>query len=696
LNYIEKNDIHLLRFNYIDKKMKPLKIYLCDLTYDTISLATDAFPLNIGFVASYCKNKFGDRVDIELFKYPKDLDRAIKEAKPDILGMSNYPWNLNLGLAFFKMIKKISPNTVTVMGGPNIPLEDKDRSEFILQNPLIDFYAYLEGEDAFCYLVEKVFEHKGNLERMKASPINGMVHRIDEKNLLKGTFLARRKTLDEIPSPYLSGFMDKFFDGRLGPMIETNRGCPFTCSFCHEGHSLITKVHYYSLDRVHAELDYIAKKVPSNVSHLTITDSNFGMYERDYEICEHINRLQKDANYPRYTRASTGKNRKDRIAKAFRLLNGSLQFGLSVQSVDPDVLENIKRKNIKLDVITGLADEYARLGLPSNTEVIVGLPGETFKSHKSSLSSLLESGIDAIIAYNLMLLNGTEMATKAHREKYGSKTHFRVIPRDFGKLDDGSISVEIEEIVTSSNSMTFEDYVELRVYHLLIQSIYNNELYNPFFKMIRQKNVPIIDFLTKIRENSEKAPESFKNFLKSFIADTKGELWDSYDELLKYSKTDEGYKKLCDGKMGHNLLQTYGAIATKMFAEWNDYIFSMFKEVLDFSTLDNDKKIMVQDINNFCLNRVHNIWGDDRCKYNPHSNFTYNIAEWMRTPRGANLDQFRFLEPTKVEFKFTAQQDKDIKDWLDRYGHTPTGIGRILVKINSASWVLRQPHIVIG
>ena len=58
-----------------------------------------------------------------------------------------------------------------------------------------------------------------------------------------------------------------------------------------------------------------------------------------------------------------------------------------------------------------------------------------------------------------MLLNGTEMATKAHREKYGSKTHFRVIPRDFGKLDDGSISVEIEEIVTSSNSMTFEDYV---------------------------------------------------------------------------------------------------------------------------------------------------------------------------------------------------------------------------------------------
>ena len=44
------------------------------------------------------------------------------------------------------------------------------------------------------------------------------------------------------------------------------------------------------------------------------------------------------------------------------------------------------------------------------------------------------------------------------------------------------------------------------------QSIYNNELYNPFFKLIRQKNIPIIDFLTKIRENSAKAPESFRSF----------------------------------------------------------------------------------------------------------------------------------------------------------------------------------------
>ena len=39
-----------------------LKIYLANLTYDTISIATDAFPLNIGCLASYSKKKFGDKI----------------------------------------------------------------------------------------------------------------------------------------------------------------------------------------------------------------------------------------------------------------------------------------------------------------------------------------------------------------------------------------------------------------------------------------------------------------------------------------------------------------------------------------------------------------------------------------------------------------------------------------------------------
>ena len=116
---------------------RPLSIYLGDLTYTTLSLATDAFPLNIGFIAAYAEKTFGKQIDLRLFKYVDDLEQAIQENPPDILGLSNYPWNFSLGLEFFRMVRAVSPQTICVMGGPNIPLED-ERSQPVHQTQSAD------------------------------------------------------------------------------------------------------------------------------------------------------------------------------------------------------------------------------------------------------------------------------------------------------------------------------------------------------------------------------------------------------------------------------------------------------------------------------------------------------------------------------------------------------------------------------
>ena len=118
------------------------------------------------------------------------------------------------------------------MGGPNIPLDDKLRTSFVLENPEIDFYCYLEGEEAFSNLVGRVLDVGPDPKKLKQDSISGMINRISPNEVAKGKFLQRRKVLDEIPSPYLSGFLDKFFDGVLSPMLETNRGCPFKCTYC--------------------------------------------------------------------------------------------------------------------------------------------------------------------------------------------------------------------------------------------------------------------------------------------------------------------------------------------------------------------------------------------------------------------------------------------------------------------------------
>lgn len=671
--------------------MKPLKIYLADLTYTTLSLASDTFPLNVGYIASYCKKKFGKNVDIRIFKYVKNLESAIRENPPNILGLSNYQWNFNLGLAFFELVKKLSPNTITVMGGPNVPHVSSEREEFLHNNPLIDFYVMNEGEAGFSNLVEKVFDVPDNIKKLKLNPVDGIVHQIDSKEIIMGSMLKRVKTLDEVPSPYLGGFLDEFFDGKLTPTVQTNRGCPFTCTFCDEGMSWWTKVNYFPLDVVKAELDYIGQRAPGRIDDLRFTDSNFAMFERDMEICEHVAKIRKDKNYPKIVLTSTGKNKKERIVEAAKVLGGAMDVRASVQSMDIEVLKNIKRQNIDLEVIKDVAKNSIDYGLKTSTELILGLPGETFESHLKSLSLSLESGIGNIVAYNLMLLQGTEMANDV--EKFGLKTKYRVNAMDFGKLSDGTVAAEIGKVVYQTNNMSFEDYLESRSYHLLIQIFYNSGGFAPMFRLMKVSNVPILNFFKKLKEKIHKAPKSFKELYDSFVASTEGELWDSHDELLAHIKKDEVYEQLCKGEFGQNLLQTYHGIAIECIDQWKNYVYECFRDTIGEASAEPQTKTMIKDVNDFCFNRLHQIWGNDRLDNNPFNEFSYNISEWMNNTEEVDLKNYEFSQPTKITFNLTAQQDIYIKENLKRYGRSPTGIGRIVSNLVGLKEVLRQPLI---
>ena len=65
--------------------MRPLKIFLCDFTYDTVTLSVDGFPLNVGYIASYAKMKFKEKVEIHLFKYIEKLEEALETSIPDVI-----------------------------------------------------------------------------------------------------------------------------------------------------------------------------------------------------------------------------------------------------------------------------------------------------------------------------------------------------------------------------------------------------------------------------------------------------------------------------------------------------------------------------------------------------------------------------------------------------------------------------------
>ena len=172
---------------------------------------------------------------------------------------------------------------------------------------------------------------------------------ISKRGKLKASEIGRIKDITELPSPYKAGILDEYLDGRLLPTIQTNRGCPFTCTFCTEGQSIWSRITKKKVEVVNAEIDYIYAKMmelePDKRRYdLLITDSNFGMYPEDIEISKHISKLQKKSGWPKYINVATGKNNKERVLEAAKILNGALSLAGSVQSLDKNILEKIQRK----------------------------------------------------------------------------------------------------------------------------------------------------------------------------------------------------------------------------------------------------------------------------------------------------------------------------------------------------------------
>ena len=107
---------------------------------------------------------------------------------------------------------------------------------------------------------------------MLSQPIDGCISRGSDGKLQYTIPVIRMRKLDEIPSPYTTGLLDKFFDGKLTPMLQTNRGCPFKCTFCADGKDEVNQVNSFSTERVKEELDYIVKHIPSSTHNIILSD----------------------------------------------------------------------------------------------------------------------------------------------------------------------------------------------------------------------------------------------------------------------------------------------------------------------------------------------------------------------------------------------------------------------------------------
>ena len=681
--------------------MNPLKIFMGDLTHDTVVLVSDTIPINIGFIAAYAKKQHGDLIDVSLYKYPQTLIDAIKSDPPDVLALSNYSWNSHLSERVAQLAKQLNPGVVTVQGGTNFPQITSQHLEFLLRRPSTDVHVEMEGEIAFSNLIAYLLEAEHARKGLDEHPIDGCVfiqpstRYSEEPRVISGHLPPRIRDLDVIPSPYLNGMLDHFFDGRLTPFLETNRGCPFKCTFCHTGNDYYQKTNTFSIERVRAEIEYIAPRVASvGIVNLHISDTNFGMYPRDQEVCWALREAHDKYGWPEQIMATTGKNNKERVIEITSIMGKMFSVNMSVQSMDEKVLANIKRDNIKLDHYVKTNEHLNSQGRSTKAELILGLPGETRESFLKGLERVMESGVSSTTVYTLMLLNGTEFQDPQYRTKHGIKSKFRIVPLDFGEYENVKV-LDYEEVGVQTNDMSFDDYLYLRGFALLVESLHNGRPFEEFFRYAISLGVNRTQFLRRVYDGSAKAPQEVQEGLAAFLEETRGELWDSEEALVSHYQIEENYQRLYRGEVGGNLIYKYKAINLVFTGgPWISFLADACKQIASEELADplavTRAKAEIDFLASFCRNKLSGLL-DVNSSVDPlYLDSHYDVVGWLRSDTVTPLAAFACEPEIHYEFFYTEEHLRSRSDQFKRYGTDYNALSKIVTRISNLESLMRK------
>ena len=429
-----------------------LRIWLADLTYTQQTVASDVMPAAVGGIATFTETLVQLRTPIRVFKYPERLAGALDhDGPPDIIGFSNYVWNSSLSYGFAKAIKRVSPKTIIVFGGPNYPVNRDEQETWLKRWEAVDFVVIKEGELAFARLVETIIRADSDIAAVKRQTPPSIHFLAADGTAVLSNTIERIRDLTQIPSPYATGRLDEFFDGVLLPILQTNRGCPFGCTFCVEGVRYFNKIYRNAESKIDLELDYIGRQMQEarrkgGRNDLFIADSNFGMYREDLETCRSLAKSRAKYNWPEYINVATGKNAKERVLEASRIIDGALRLSGSVQSLDRNVLENIQRANISADGLMELALKAGEIGANTYSEIILALPGDSRKAHFETVRTVIEAGFTNVYLFQLMLLPGTDVASNDSKKRWNMVTRYRVLPRCYGHFNVLGQEVRVAEI----------------------------------------------------------------------------------------------------------------------------------------------------------------------------------------------------------------------------------------------------------
>ena len=487
------------------KREKQNNVYMFQVSY--LHANSTFLPYTAGALVAFAKS-IAELREFYTFKEPlfirdNDVDAIVNRLEdPAVCAFSNYIWNHEYNKYVSRKIKEKFPDCVIVFGGHQMSADET----LLAAEPQIDFMIFGEGETTFSALLLAL--------KNSADPatVNNIAFR--KNGTPQKTKRAFGKGDLDFPSPYLTGEFDSLIDNyphiSFNALVETSRGCPYGCAYCDWGGGEGGKtMRFFPEEKVMEELRWISAH---NIEMVIFCDSNFGMFERDERFIDEIVRLHKENGSPNKFQTSYAKNSNDRVFSITKKLTDChMNKGttISFQTLCEKALENIHRKNIPIKTFSDLMKKYANAGIPTYSELILGLPGETLQSLVDGIDVLLESGQhNAIYVHNCEVLPFSPMGSKEYMELHGIETVKIPIFQPHCTINDDEI-IEFSHLVVQTNTMSRDDWIEMNIYSDVIQTFHNAGLLIFFALYLRYtEGLSYSAFYCALRDHLAAHPET--------------------------------------------------------------------------------------------------------------------------------------------------------------------------------------------
>lgn len=312
-----------------------------------------------------------------------DIVDAIVSRRPKIVGFGVYIWNVDETTRVIADLKRIAPEVIVVLGGPEVSYETDQQA--ITQ--LADYVITGEADLAFAELCNELLGANSNPNTVLPTVGPKIIH-------------APVPDLNKLSLPY-----DLYLEGDVAHRViyvEASRGCPFTCEFCLS--ALDIPVRQFALDTF---LDAMGGLLQRGVKQFKFVDRTFNLNIRvSRAILEFFLERYQPGMFLHFELIP------DRLPDALkeiiaRFPAGSLQFEVGIQTFSDEVSDLISRKQDNSLVEQNLTWLRDNTSVHVHADLIVGLPGESLESFAAGFDRLVDLAPHEIQVGILKRLRGT-------------------------------------------------------------------------------------------------------------------------------------------------------------------------------------------------------------------------------------------------------------------------------------------------